>query len=117
MIPDFDDAEIKIIDDTLKERYGVAQETQRCDVEIPIDEDDSETIECPSIYWEHNGCHFILGKIDDSKYFSQFFYDDKEQFTTGSKSYSDLYNCLMTTLQVQADHEREKNMKQESLTT
>ena len=55
--------------------------------------------------------------MDDSKYFSQFFYSDREQFGTGTKFYTDLLNCLVTTLQVQADHEREKNMALESLTT
>ena len=59
MIPDFDDAEIKIIDDTLKERYGVAKETERCDVEMRIRADDYETIDSPSVYWEHNGCHSL----------------------------------------------------------
>ena len=117
MIPDFEDTEIKIIDDTLKQRYGVAKETERCDVEMRINPDDDETIDCPSIYWENNGCHFILSKLDDSKFFSQFFYNDKEQFSTSTNFYTDLSNCLMTTLQVQADHEREKNMQQESLTT
>lgn len=113
MTPDFNDAELKIIDDTLKERYRAAKEIQHCDVELSLNADDLETAEYPSVYWEHNGCHFILSKVDNSNFFCQFFYDDKQQFKTGTKLYSDLYNCLMTTLQVQADYEREKNMKAE----
>lgn len=114
MIPDFNDAEIKVIHDTLKERYGEEKETQRCDVELRHYPDDREITECPSVYWEHDGCHFILSKVDDRKFFSQFFYNDREQFGTGTKFYTDLFNCLVATLQVQADHEREKNMQKDS---
>jgi len=114
MIPDFEGAELKVVKDTLKERYGEEVETQLADVELRLDLGDREVTECPSIYWQHNDCHFILNKLDDSKFFSQFFYGNNEQFGTGTKFYNDILNCPITTLQVQADHERGKTMDQES---
>ncbi|MDH5180992.1 MAG: hypothetical protein OEZ39_02785 [Gammaproteobacteria bacterium] len=104
-IPDFTEGELKVVDDTLRERYGNPIETQRADIEVPVHPDDDEVIECPAIYWQHGECHFILSKAGEQQFFSQFFYGDDEQFGTGKEFYDDVRDCLMTTLKVQADHE------------
>ena len=104
-IPDFTPAESKVVNDTLKERYGKTVDTQQADIELRIYKDDRELTECPAIYWEHNGCHFILAKTAESQFFSQFFYGNREQFGTGKQFYDDILDCLITTLRVQADHE------------
>jgi len=101
---DFSADELKYIDETLKERYGNPVETQRADIEFG----DENAAECPAVYWEHNGCHFIIAKGEDGKFFNQFFYDDDEQYGTEKPFYDDLHLCLMTLLQVQADHELKK---------
>ena len=108
-IPDFSKEDLKLIDDTLAERYGEKVDTQHADIELRLDLADRETTECPAVYWEKGACHFILAKTDDSQYYSQFFYGNREQFGTGKKFYDDIVDCLMTTLQVQADHELESN--------
>ncbi|HFQ14578.1 MAG TPA: hypothetical protein ENK40_07275 [Gammaproteobacteria bacterium] len=113
-IADFTDAENKLVHDTLRERYGEDKPTSLVDVELRIYPDDRELTECPAHYWEHGDCHFILAKTGDSEYFCQFFYGAREQFGTGRDRYDDLFNCLITLLQVQADHERDRNMKQNS---
>ncbi len=108
--PDFTDAENKLVHDTLRERYSQATETSIADVELRIYPDDRELTECPAHYWEYDACHFILAKTGDSEYFCQFFYGNREQFGTGRERYDDLFNCIITLLQVQADHERDRNM-------
>lgn len=107
-IPDFTDNELKVIYDTLQERYGSPVETQQADIELRIYPDDRELTECPAIYWEHAECHFILAKAGKQKFFSQFFYGPREQFGTGKQFYDDVFDCLITTLRVQADHEINK---------
>ena len=104
-IPDFTPEEFKVVTDTLKERYIDPVETQRVDVELRLTPDDSQVTECPAIYWEHEDCHFILAKTGDSQYFSQFFYGTQEQFGNGRHTYDDIFDCLVTTLRVQADHQ------------
>lgn len=103
-VTDFSADEQKLIGDTLQKRYGNPVETQSVDIEFG----DDKVAECPAIYWEHNGCHFIIAKAEENKFFSQFFYDDDEQFGTEKPFYDDLSNCVMTLLQVQADHELKK---------
>ncbi len=114
-IPDFTDTETKLVHDTLRERYGKNIETNLVDVELRIFPDDRELTDCPAHYWEHEDCHFILAKTGDSEYFCQFFYGNREQFGTGRERYDDLFTCITTLLQVQADHERDRKMKDEAL--
>jgi len=108
-IPDFDTEELKAIADTLQERYGETVPYERADIELRLTPDDSQVTECPAVYWEKLGCNFVLAKTADSQFFSQFFYTNKEQFGTGRQFYTDLIECLITTLQVQADHELKRN--------
>ena len=112
-ILDFSPEEIKVVQDTLVERYGQGVEVQICDVDLRLSPDDSQVTECPAQYWEHEDCHFILAKIGDSEFFSQFFYSNKEQFGTGRHSYNDILDCLVTTLRVQADHQLNENKAKE----
>jgi len=112
-IADFTDTENKLVHNTLRERYGQETETSMADVELRIYPDDRELTECPAHYWERDACHFILAKTGDSEYFSQFFYGNREQFGTGRERYDDLFNCIITLLQVQADHERDRIMNED----
>jgi len=45
--------------------------------------------------------------IGESRYRCQFFYSEAEQYGTGKDEYDSLDNCVLTPLQVQADHERQ----------
>ena len=107
-IPDFTEKELQIIHNALRERYGKDVETQQADIELGTAPDDNELTECPAIYWQHGSCHFILAKSGKQQYFSQFFYDNSDQFGTGKQFYDDVLDCLITTLRVQADHELKK---------
>jgi len=106
---DFTDEELKLISDTLSERFGKSVETQLADIELPVDKGERELTPCPAVYWEEKDCHFILAKTADNKFFSQFFYDDREQFVTEKPFYDDLHSCVVTLLQVQVDHELKKS--------
>lgn len=101
---DFTADELKYIDELLAKRYGKPVETQRADIEFG----ESSSAECPAVYWEHNGCHFIVAKGEDKRFFNQFFYDEDEQYGTEKPFYDDLHQCVLTLLQVQADHELKK---------
>ncbi|VAW91431.1 hypothetical protein MNBD_GAMMA23-2111 [hydrothermal vent metagenome] len=108
-IPDYTPEELKAISDCLQERYGENVPFEQADIELRLSENDSQVTECPAVYWEKGGCHFIVAKTDEVQYFSQFFYGNREQFGTGKPFYNDLLDCVLTTLRVQADHELQKN--------
>ena len=42
-----------------------------------------EVTVCPTLYWEQNGVEFVIFKIDEQRFRSQFFYSVLEQFGTG----------------------------------
>lgn len=108
-INDFSASDLKLIADTLVERYGKTIDTQRADIELNIDENVNEPTSCPAVYWEHEDCHFILAKATDNTFFAQYFYSDsEEQYGTGKSSYDGLHSCIIALLQAQANHELSK---------
>ena len=109
-IPDYTPEELKSIGDCLQERYRESIPFEQADIDLALTEDVSQVKEYPAVYWEKNGCHFIIAKTDESQYYSQYFYDPQEPYGTGKQFYTDLLDCVLTTLRTQADHERQRNM-------
>ena len=104
-IPDFNETERHLVASTVRERFGKEVEVLVADAEIRMHEGDRELTEVPILYWQERECHFVIFKIDDSRYRNQFFYSVKDQFGTGREEYDDLGDCVLTLLRVQADHE------------
>jgi hypothetical protein len=105
--PDFTDVELKLVNQTLLERYGRVVELQVADADIQMDGEGESLTSCPVLYWEERGAHFVVFKLDASRFKSQFFYNEATQFGTGKESFDNLGDCVITTLQVQADHEQQ----------
>ncbi|MDH5786182.1 MAG: hypothetical protein OEZ16_11330 [Chromatiales bacterium] len=104
-IPEFNKNELWIIQDTLKQRYRKEIETDLVDIEMRLNPHSSELTPCPAIYWQDSdGANFVITKVGEGRYRSQFFYRVHQQFGTGVEVYTDLTECVVTLLQVQADH-------------
>jgi hypothetical protein len=103
-IADFTESELWIIHTTLAERYHEAVETRLADGELRLNPYSSELTPCPVAYWEKDGCHFVVFKTGDHSYRCQFYYRVHQMFGTGIEEYDDLSECMVTLLQVQADH-------------
>lgn len=108
-IPDITDSETWIIKNTLRERYGEGKEFSLADSEIRLMPSDRELTACPVVYWEHQGCHFVIFKTGERKYRAQFFYRGYQQYGTGVREYDDLSECAVSLLQVQADHQAKES--------
>jgi len=105
---DYSDEEVNVVKQTLKERYGEDVEVLLADAELRLDPGAQTLTTCPSLYWEAQQCHFVISKIGKQQYHAQFYYKGSQQFGTGIQTYDDLFNCVVTLLQVQADHELTK---------
>lgn len=103
-IPDITQSEDWIIETTLKERYGREVERQYGDAEIRLSPADKELSSCPMVYWQADGCNFVIFKTGERRYRCQFFYRGYQQYGTGTREYDDLTECIVSLLQVQADH-------------
>ncbi|MBU0654382.1 MAG: hypothetical protein KJ914_04520 [Gammaproteobacteria bacterium] len=109
-IPDLTDFEKSIIQQTINERWGKGTVTaEEVEVEIRLSPADRDVTPCPAMYWEHEDCKFILAKTGKEHYRSQFFYSVRDQFSTGIEEYTDLGDCVLYLLRLQADHESERN--------
>lgn len=106
-IPDFTDAEHKLVSSSLFERYGKLVPLQLADSELQFDALSEELTLCPTLYWAERGAQFVVCKVAAERYRCQFFYSETEQYGTGHDEYNSLGDCVVTLLQVQSDHERQ----------
>ena len=105
-VPDFTEAEQWAVETTLKERWpGQHHETQLADVEIKMYPQDRQLTVCPAIFWEHEKTSFVIVKVAEKTYRSQFYYRGFQQYGTGKTDYDDITDCVVTMLQVHADKE------------
>jgi hypothetical protein len=107
-IPDFTDAEHKLVSGILFAHYGKLVPMQLADSELQLDELSNELILCPTIYWAERGAQFVVCKVTAERFRCQFFYSETEQYGTSHDQYDSLRNCVLTLLQVQSDHERQR---------
>jgi len=105
-VPDFTEAEQWAVETTLKERWpGQNIEIQPADVEIRMQPQDRELTVCPAVFWEVGTTSFVIIKVADKTYRSQFYYRGYQQYGTGKTDYDDITDCVVTMLQVHADKE------------
>ncbi len=107
ILSDFTDNDLKLVNQALFERYGRAVAIQVADSEVQLDPGCEELVECPTLYWEERGAHFVVIKTGEARYTGQFFYSETTQFGTGKPNFDNLGDCVVTLLQVQSDHERQ----------
>jgi hypothetical protein len=106
-IPDFSDAELRLTDAALRERYGRAVEVQEVETEIRLHPADRELTVCPALYWEdEERCRFVVSKTGDNQFRSMFFWSVKDRFASGKEEYDNLGDCLVTTLKMQEEAAR-----------
>lgn len=105
-IPDFTENEQQQIGQILFERYQRLVPWELAEAELQLDPGSEQTTICPTLYWTQRGAEFVVCKLGESRFRCQFFYSAQEQFGTGRDLYDDLSECVVTLLQVQADHER-----------
>ncbi|HTY04140.1 MAG TPA: hypothetical protein VMC81_10470 [Rhodocyclaceae bacterium] len=103
--PDFTDIEIKLVGQTLRERYGRDVDIQLAEAEVQLDPEGEQLTTCAVAYWQERGAHFVVFKLAPSRFRAQFFYSEATQYGTGKDSFDNLGDCVITLLQVQADHE------------
>lgn len=108
-VPDFTDTERDVVAQTVKERFGKVVEVQAADAEIRMYQDDRQLTDVPLLYWKERSCQFVIFKVGESRYRNQFFYSVREQFGTGRDEYNDIFDCVVTLLRVQADHEAQRS--------
>jgi uncharacterized protein YegP (UPF0339 family) len=109
-VPDFTETELWAIRTALNERYGKEVEIQLADSELRLNPESTTMTSCPTAFWSESGTNFVIFKIDEGEYRNQFFYRNREQFGTGREYYDNIAECVTTLLQVQADHERSRNL-------
>ena len=110
-IPHFTDTELWVVRSAVNERYGRETKLELADTELRLKPLSATLTVCPTLYWAERGVNFVISKVGTSEYRCQFFYSVREQYGTGRETYTDLGDCVLTLLQAQADHARERQLK------
>ncbi len=114
-IPDYNDNELWIVRNTLRERYRQPVEPDLAEAELRLNPLSSELSSCPTLVWQdpERGANLVIFKVGERRYRCTFFYSVREQYGTGIDEYDDLTECTVTLLQVHADYEAKRAAKQE----
>jgi hypothetical protein len=106
-ISDFSEHDKQVVTETLVGRYGRVVPAEWAEAEVQLTPESDELTICPALYWEGRGAHFVVIKLGDNRYKGQFYYSEAQQYGTGHDSFDSLGDCVVTLLQIQADHERQ----------
>ncbi len=99
------DNERWVVEDTTRERFGKKIDIEDATTEMRLNRGSIDLTECPALIWEdENGTHFIIVKVDDSRYKAQFYYRGFQMYGTGVEEYDNIADCATNLLQIQADH-------------
>jgi hypothetical protein len=101
---DFTEHERKLVQVTLLERYGRPVPLQAVEVELQLDPTAPIPGEFPAFYWQQEGAEFVISKTGPQEFRAQFFYSPEQMFGTGVEKYDNLGDCVVSLLQVQAEH-------------
>ncbi|MDC0994012.1 hypothetical protein OAR16_00205 [bacterium] len=107
-IAKFTAREKNLVRQAIRERYGIDQELLEIDAELQLNPLQEKLETCPSLTWTQRGANFVVFKTGDSRFRCQFYYLDSEQFGVGKEEFDNLGDCIVTLLQVQADHELQR---------
>ncbi len=110
-IPDFSATELWVVRSTVEERFKRKVPVELVDTEIRLSPGAKELTTCPAVYWEGRRAHFIIIKAGEERYRCQFYYRLHQMYGTGKDEYRDLGDCVITLLQVQADHDRRRRQE------
>ena len=109
-IPEFTEAELAVVRDTVPERYGKPVDIQLADAEIRPDPAARTLVTAPVVFWTERKANFVIFKLAKHQFRPQFFYRGHEQFGSSHAVFDDIGDCVTAVLQVQSDHERDRNV-------
>lgn len=107
--PAFTEPERKLVQQTLIERFGTPVPIQAVEVEMQLSPPSPLLTDCPAFYWQRDGAEFVVCKAGPDDFRAQFFYGPDEIFGTGVERYDNLGDCVVSLLQVQAEHGQTRN--------
>ena len=110
-IPDFTDNELWVVRNALKERYGKEVEPQLADTEVMLSAENPGLACCPMLFWSAKGANFAVVKLGAPRFRAYFYYHPEHQLGTGIDSHDNIGDCVVSVLQVEADHVRTQKIK------
>ena len=102
-IPEFSASDLKLVQATIKERFGREADIQQVETEVRLSPGDRELTDCPALFWVVDDCAFVISRTGPAAYRAMFYYSVKDRFGTGQEEYDNLGDCVITLLKVQEE--------------
>ena len=103
---DYTEKEIEAVEEALRQRYRKDVDVYLADCEVQPDTSRNEVSEHPALFWQVQGCNFVVIKSDNDKFEGRFFYNPDEHFGGKRQKFTDVVNCVLNLLRDQADEVR-----------
>jgi hypothetical protein len=107
-IQDFSASDLKLVQATIKERFGAEAEIKEVETEIRLSPADRELTVCPALFWVVDDCAFVLSRTGQAEYRAMFYYSVKDRFGTGKETYDNLGDCVISLLKVQEEEDSKR---------
>lgn len=107
-IPGFSASDLALVQATLKERFGHDVEVQEVETEVRLSPADRDLTLCPALFWEAEGCAFVVSKTGPAGYRAMFYYSVKDRYATAREEYDNLGDCIITLLKAQEEIGRQR---------
>ncbi|MBI5329858.1 MAG: hypothetical protein HZB71_04520 [Betaproteobacteria bacterium] len=106
--PDFSASDLKLVQATIKERFGREAEIHEVETEVRLNPGDRELAACPALYWKVDDCAFVVSRTGHAAYRAMFYYSVKDRFATGKEEYDNLGDCVISLLKVQEEQDAKR---------
>ncbi|HJP25700.1 MAG TPA: hypothetical protein QF550_00070 [Arenicellales bacterium] len=107
-VSDFTASQIDLVRSLIQARYHQDIDLHLADAELRLNPDSSTMTSCPTLFWGARDASFVIFKTPGERFRCQFFYSTNDHYGTGKDEYDNLEECVTTLLQVQADHENQR---------
>ena len=105
-ISNFIPADIETVQQLIYQRYQEMTEIQLADFKFMLDLKPEQGVDCPMLFWHVHGANFAVIGSGRNRFRCQFFYTRHNPYGTGREKYISLEKCVITLLQLRADHQR-----------
>ena len=102
----FSDQELHQIKQALFAHYQTDIQIRLAQSEVSIDSENKRSIQCPTVFWHAHDTNFMVIKIEENIFRSQFFYTPLDQHDGGINNYQNVAQSVEGIIHAQGEHKR-----------
>ena len=102
----FSDQELHQIKQVLFAHYQSDIQIRLANSEVLIEDENQRNTQCPTVFWHVHDTNFMVIKVEEDTFRSQFFYTPLEQHDGGTNNYREVTESVKGIISAQEEHKR-----------